>query len=227
MSLQRLFLIEAVKYNVLPLDDRRPERFNSDLAGRPTLIKGKSQLLFSGMQRLSENVTVNLKNKSHAVTAEVWLPDEGANGVIVTQGGQFGGWSLYVKDSILKYCYNLLGVQRFYTAANTPLPAGKHQVRMEFAYEGGGLACGGAITLFLDGSKIGEGRVGATMPMIYSLDETMDVGCETGSMVSEDYTATTSKFNGRIAWVQLDQGVDDYDHLISPEERWHVAMTRQ
>jgi arylsulfatase A-like enzyme len=226
-ELQRLFLIEAVKYNVLPLDDRRQERFNSDLAGRPTLIKGKSQLLFSGMKCLGENVTLNLKNKSHAVTAEVWVPDKGANGVIITQGGQFGGWSLYVKDNILKYCYNLLGVQRFYTAANTPLSAGKHQVRMEFAYEGGGLAQGGAITLFMDGNKIGEGRVGATMPMIYSLDETMDIGCETGSMVSEDYTATTCKFNGRIAWVQLDQGVDDYDHLIGPEERWHVAMTRQ
>ncbi len=226
-ELQRLFLIEAVKYNVLPLDDRRPERFNSDLAGRPTLIKGKSQMLFSGMKCLGENVTLNLKNKSHAVTAEVWVPDKGANGVIIAQGGRFGGWSLYVKDSILKYCYNLLGVQRFYTAANTPLPAGKHQVRMEFAYEGGGLAKGGVITLFMDGNKIGEGRVGATMPMIYSLDETMDIGSETGSMVSEDYTATTCKFNGKIAWVQLDQGVDDNDHLISPEERWHVAMTRQ
>jgi arylsulfatase A-like enzyme len=226
-ELQRLFLIEAVKYNVLPLDDRRPERFNSDLAGRPTLIKGKSQLLFSGMQRLGENVTLNLKNKSHAVTAEVWVPDRGANGVIVTQGGQFGGWSLYVKDGILKYCYNLLGVQRFYSAADTPLPAGTHQVRMEFAYEGGGLGRGGDITLFLDGNKIGAGRVGATMPMMFSLDESMDVGSETGSMVSEDYTATTCKFNGRIEWVQLDQGADDHDHLISPEERWHVAMTRQ
>ena len=107
--------------------------------------------------------------------------------MIVTQGGQFGGWSLYVRDGILKYCYNLLGVQRFYTAADTPLPAGTHQVRMEFAYEGGGLGCGGAITLFLDGGKIGEGCVGATMPMFLSLDEGMDVGCETGSMVSDDY----------------------------------------
>jgi arylsulfatase A-like enzyme len=226
-ELQRLFLIEAVKYNVLPLDDRRVERLNSDLSGRPTLIKGKTQLLFGGMQRLFENVTLNLKNKSHAVTAEVWVPDKGANGVLITQGGQFGGWSLYVKDGTLKYCYNLLGVQRFYTAANTGLPAGKHQVRMEFAYDGGGLGRGGAISLFVDGNKIGEGRVGATQPMSFSLDETTDVGCETGTMVAEDYTAQTSKFNGRIEWVQLDQGADDHDHLISPEERWHVAMTRQ
>jgi arylsulfatase len=226
-ELQRLFLIEAVKYNVLPLDDRRPERFNTDLAGRPTLIKGKTQLLFSGMQRLSENVTLNLKNKSHAVTAEVWLPDKGANGTLITQGGQFGGWSLYVKDGILKYCYSLLGVQRFYTAANTPLPTGKHQVRMEFAYDGGGLGRGGAITLYLDGSPIGQGRVEATQPMTFSLDESMDVGCETGTMVAEDTTAQTSKFNGKIEWIQLDLGADDHDHLISPEERLRLAMTRQ
>jgi arylsulfatase A-like enzyme len=226
-ELQRLFLIEAVKYNVLPLDDRRVERFNSDLAGRPTLIKGKSQMLFSGMQRLGENVTLNLKNKSHAVTAEVVFPDGDKDGVIVTQGGKFGGWTLYVHEGRLKYCYNLLGVQCFYTGATTQLPAGKHQVRMEFAYDGGGLAKGGDVTLYVDGDKVGEGRVGATMPMLFSCDETMDVGCETGSMVSEDYSDKTSKFKGRIAWVQLDQGADDHDHLISPEERWHVAMTRQ
>jgi len=226
-ELQHLFLIEAVKYNVLPLDDRRPERFNTDLAGRPTLIKGRTQLLFSGMQRLGENVILNLKNKSHAVTAEVWLPEKGASGTLITQGGQFGGWSLYVKDGILKYCYSLLGVQRFYTAANTPLPGGKHQVRMEFAYDGGGLGLGGTVTLFLDGSKIGEGRVDATQPMSFSMDESLDVGCETGTMVAEDYNSQTSKFNGKIEWIQLDQGTDDHDHLISPEERLNLAMMRQ
>ena len=98
---------------------------------------------------------------------------------------------------------------------------------MEFAYDGGGLAKGGSVTLYLDGSKIGEGRIGPTQPMIYSMDETMDVGCETGTTVAEDYEARTSKFNGRINWIQLDQGLNDYDHLISPEERLNVAMTRQ
>ncbi|MBM4465791.1 MAG: arylsulfatase [Chloroflexi bacterium] len=226
-ELQRLFLIEAAKYNVLPLDDRRPERFNSDLAGRPVLIRGKSQLLFSGMGRLSENTVLNLKNKSHAVTAEVVLPDGAANGVIVAQGGGFGGWSLYAKDGRLKYCYNLLGIQRFYTEASSSLPAGKHQVRMEFNYDGGGLAKGGDVALYVDGNKVGEGRVDMTQPMTFSIDETLDVGCEGGSMVAEDYTSQTSKFNGKIEWIQLDQGADDHDHLISPEERWHVAMTRQ
>jgi len=145
-ELQRLFLIEAVKYNVLPLDDRRPERFNSDLAGRPALIRGRSQLLFSGMGRLTENTVLNLKNKSHAVTAEVVLDGE-ANGVIVAQGGAFGGWSLYAREGRLKYCYNLLGLQRFYAESSSALPAGKHQVRMEFNCDGGGLGKGGAVVL--------------------------------------------------------------------------------
>ena len=121
----------------------------------------------------------------------------------------------------------MLGSQRYYTEAEPPLPAGKHQVRMEFAYDGGGLGKGGSVTLYLDGSKIGEGRVDHTEPMIFSLDETVDVGCESGTMVAEDYTAGTSKFNGKINWIQLDQGADDHDHLISPEERLHLAMARQ
>jgi len=226
-ELQRLFLIEAVKHNVLPLDDRRIERFNSDLAGRPTLIQGRSQLLFSGMGRLSENSVLNLKNKSHSVTAEVVFPDGNASGVIIAQGGEFGGWSLYAKNGQLKYCYNLFGFQRFYTQAISPLPSGKHQVRMEFAYDGGGLGKGGKVTLFVDGAKVGEGRVASTQPMMFSCDETCDVGSESGSPVAEDYAAETSRFNGRINWIQLDQGADDHDHFISPEERLRVAMARQ
>jgi arylsulfatase len=224
--LQRLFLIEAARYNVLPLDDRRVERFNSDLAGRPVLIKGKSQQLFSGMGRLTENVVINLKNKSHSVTAEVVIA-ETPNGVIIAQGGEFGGWSLYAKEGRLKYCYNLFGLQRFYTEATSLLPAGKHQVRMEFTYDGGGLGKGGAVTLFVDGRKIADGRLPVSVPMTFSADETTDVGYESGSPVAEDYSVEDSRFNGTINWVQLDQGTDDHDHLISPEERMRVIMFRQ
>ena len=234
-ELQRLFLIEAVKYNVLPLDDRQPERFNTDLAGRPELIKGNSQLLFAGMGRLTENVVLNLKNRSHAVTAEVVFaggaPKDGAaggaNGTIIAQGGAFGGWSLYTRDGRLKYCYNLLGINRYYVESDSVLPAGKHEVRMEFTYDGGGLGRGGSVTLYLDGSQIGAGRIGPTQPLIYSMDETTDVGCETGTTVAEDYDARASKFNGRINWIQLDKGLNDCDHLITPEQRLKVAMTRQ
>jgi arylsulfatase len=226
-ELRRLFLIEAVKYNVLPLDDRRIERFNPDLAGRPVLIRGKSQMLFSGMGRLSENSVLNLKNKSHSITAEVEIPDGSANGVIIAQGGSFAGWSLYAKDGKLKYCYNLLGLQHFYTESATELPGGVHQVRMEFAYDGGGLAKGAGITLFLDGKNVGEGRVSASIPMVFSGDETTDVGSDSASPVSEDYGPQTSAFNGKVNWIQLDAGVDDFDHFITPEERLRVAMARQ
>jgi arylsulfatase len=191
------------------------------------LIKGKSQLLFSGMGRLGENVVLNLKNKSHAVTAEVELPTGPVNGTIIAQGGAFGGWSLYANDGHLKYCYNVLGIKRFYVEAGSTLLQGKHQVRMEFAYDGGGVAKGGTVSLFFDGKKIGEGRVDLTEPSTFSLDETTEVGYEAGTTVAEDYSAKMSRFNGKINWVQLDQGADDHDHLISPEERLRLAMTRQ
>jgi arylsulfatase A-like enzyme len=225
--LQRLWLIEAVKYQVLPLDDRRVERFNSDLAGRPQLVTGHSQLLFGGMGRLSENSVLNMKNKSHAVTAEIVVPDGGARGVIIAQGGEFAGWALYLHEGKSAYCHNLFGLQRFKTYSETPVPAGTHQVRMEFAYDGGGLAKGGTVTLFVDGTKAGEGRADATVPMAYSADETCDLGSDTGSSVSDDYSPETSTFTGTISWVQLDVGEDDHDHLITPEQRLQVAMARQ
>ena len=156
-ELQQLWLEEARKYNVLPLDDRRIERFNAELVGRPELVKGNSQLLFGGMGRLTENSLVNIKNKSHAVTAEVVVPEAGAEGVIIAQGGAFAGWSLYAKDGRPTYCYNLLGLQRFKIEGDAAIPPGTHQVRMEFAYDGGGLAKGGTVTLYLDGD---EGRRG-------------------------------------------------------------------
>ena len=226
-ELQQLFVLEASKYNVFPLDDRRVERFNSDLAGRPVLVKGNSQLLFSGMGRLSENSVLNLKNKSHAVTAEVVVTEGAEQGVIVAQGGAFGGWSLYLQGGQPKYCYSLFGLQQFYVEGSSALPAGTHQVRMEFTYDGGGLGKGGTAQLFIDGDKVGEGRIDGTVPMLFSADETLDVGEDTGSPVSEDYSSAESRFTGRINWVQLDIGVDDHDHFISPEERLKIAMARQ
>jgi arylsulfatase len=149
--------------------------------------------------------------------------------VIVAQGGAFAGWSLYTKDGRLKYCYNLLGLQRFTIEGDAVIPPGTHQVRMEFGYDGGGLAKGGTVTLYLDGTKVGEGRVQATVPLVFSGDETADVGRDTASPVSDDYTGATSIFTGTVNWVQIDLGEDakDADHLITPEERLRVAMARQ
>ncbi|MGR0318897.1 sulfatase-like hydrolase/transferase [Agromyces sp. ZXT2-3] len=226
-ELQRLWLIEAVKYNVVPLDDRTGDRLDPVLAGRPTLIRGDSQLLFPGMGRLSEHSVVSIKNRSFSVTAEVEVPEAGAEGVIVAQGGRFGGWSLYVSGGAAKFVYNVLGIQSFATTADRPVPSGVHQVRMEFAYDGGGLAKGGDVTLYYDGEAAGTGRVGATQPMIFSADETTDVGYESGTTVSPDYTVSTSRFRGRINWVQIDAGDDSHDHFIDPDERLRIAMARQ
>jgi arylsulfatase len=228
-ELQQLWLEEARKYNVLPLDDRRIERFNSDLAGRPVLVKGNTQLLFGGMGRLTEASILNIKNKSHAVTAEVVVPESGAEGVIIAQGGAFAGWSLYAKDGRPRYCYNLLGLQRFTIDGDAAIPAGTHQVRMEFGYDGAGLGKGGTVTLYLDGQAVGQGRVDGTVPMVFSADETADVGRDAASPVSDDYTGKTSIFTGSVNWVQIDLGEDaaDADHLITPEERLRVAMARQ
>ena len=227
-ELQRLWLIEATRYNVLPLDDRGVERFLPELAGRPTLIKGNRQLLFGGMGRLTESSIVSIKNKSHAVTAEVVAPDGGAQGVIVAQGGSIGGWSLYVKDGKPRYCYNLLGVQRFYVESDRELPPGTHQVRMEFAYAGEGLGKGGTVTLLVDGEPVGKGDVAATAAMIFSADDTCDVGMEGGALVAEDYPVPNN-FTGEINWVEIDvaEAAEDVDHLISPEERLRIAMARQ
>jgi len=227
--LQRLWLIEAVKYQVLPLDDRRVERFIAETAGRPTLVHGERQLLYGGMGRLTENSVVNLKNKSHAVTAQVVVPDSGAQGVIVAQGGAFGGWSLYATGGRPAYCYNLFGLQRFKVTGDRSIPAGEHQLRMEFTYDGGGLAKGGTVTLFIDGEKVGQGRVEATQPMLFSPDETTDVGSDSATPVSDDYGPKDSAFTGRVRWIEIDLGEDaqDHDHLITPEERLRIAMARQ
>ncbi|KQM80944.1 arylsulfatase [Agromyces sp. Leaf222] len=226
-ELQRLWLIEAVKYNVLPIDDRGAERINPELAGRPTLIRGTSQQFFPGMGRLSENSVVNIKNKSWSVTAEVEIPEGGANGVLIAQGGRFGGWTLYLHEGRPVFSYNLLGITSFTTRGDEAVPAGTHQVRMEFAYDGGGLAKGGDVTLFVDGSADGTGRVDATQAMVFSADETTDIGYESGTSVSPDYTAGSSRFTGRIEWVQIDLGDDDHDHFIDPDERMRIAMARQ
>ena len=228
-ELQRLWMIEAVRYNVLPLDDRAAERFNPDLAGRPVLVKGNSQILFGGMGRLSENSVLSIKNKTHSVTAEVTIPDGGAEGVIIAQGGNIGGWALYAKGGKLKYCYNLLSVELFFAESEDKLPSGDHQLRMEFAYAGGGLGKGGDVTLYVDGKKVGFGHVAATAAIVFSADDGCDVGCDTGSPVSPDYGPRGNAFNGRVRGVQLAIAdvAEEADHMVEPEQAMRVAMARQ
>jgi arylsulfatase len=228
-ELQRQFLIEAARYKVLPLDDRVGERMNPDTAGRPNLIRGKTQLLFGGMGRLSENCVLNLKNKSHSITAEIEAPKSGAEGVIVCQGANIGGWSLYAKSGKLKYCYNVAGVNHYFVESASALPAGQHQVRMEFAYAGGGLGKGGKVTLFVDGKPAGEGNIPMTQAMIFSADDGCDVGEDSGAAVSPDYGPVGNAFNGEIKGVQMSIADDpnNSEHLIKPEDAVNAAMGRQ
>jgi arylsulfatase len=226
-ALQRLWLIEAVKYNVLPIDDRRFERLNATISGRPQLVSGNTQVLFPGMKRLSENSVLDIKNRSFSVTAVLKShsgPDTG--GVIVAQGGSFGGWALYVKDGHAKFVYNVLGLHEYVVEADRTLAAQERQIRAEFAYDGGGLAKGGTVSLYYDGAQVGQGRVDMTQPLVFSADETTDLGDDYGTPVSADYRAQ-SRFNGGIDLVQIDVSADDHSHLIDPAEVARVAISRQ
>jgi arylsulfatase A-like enzyme len=229
-ALQDLFLSEARRYNVLPLDDRRVERFDADVAGRPQLVTGRSQLLFGGMSRLTEATVINIKNVSHAVAADVVVPEGGGSGVIVAQGGAFGGWSLYLRtDGVPVYCYNLMGMQSTKVVGSQPLAPGRRRVVMLFDYDGGGPGRGGSVTLKVDGQTVGEGRLERTVPLVFSLDETCDVGRDGGLPVSDDYRANDSEFTGTVesVLIEIDDGAADFSHLVDPQLRLSVALARQ
>ncbi len=176
------------------------ERAIAEMVGRPDLMTGRTSLtLAEGMTGMMENVFINVKNKSMIITAEVEVPAGGANGTILAQGGRFGGWSLYVKDGVPAYDYNFLGMQRYSVAASKPLPPGKATIRFDFAYDGGGLGKGGLGTLFVNGEKVAEGRIEHTQAMIFSADETADVGIDLGTPVVEAIgSEAKSKFTGHI-----------------------------
>ena len=203
-EMQALFLKEAVKYSVLPLDDRLTERFVAVLVGRPDLMAGRTSLtVYDGMTGMTENVFLNLKNHSHVITADVEIPKNGANGVLLTQGGRFGGWSLYLKDGKPTYTYNWLGLQRYAVAATQALPPGKATIRFEFAYDGGGLGKGGKGTLFVNGKQVATGRIERTQCCVFSADEGADVGIDEGTPVTEAYKVPF-KFTGKIARVTVE-----------------------
>jgi len=203
-ELQALFLKEAVKYSVLPIDDRTLERLNAALVGRPDLMAGRTSLtVYQGMLGMSENVFINVKNRSHTITAEVDIPKTGAKGVLLAQAGRFGGWSLYLKDGKPTYTYNWLGLQRYTVAAKEALPAGKATIRFEFAYDGGGVGKGGTGTLFVNGKKVATGRIDRTQCCSFSADEGADVGADEGTPVTEAYKVPF-KFTGKIGKVTIE-----------------------
>jgi arylsulfatase len=227
-ELQRLWLIEATRNNVLPMDDRTAERFNSDVAGRPVLVRGDSQVLANGMGALNENGIVNVKNKSHSITAQLVVANgETAQGVILSQGGIGGGWTFYVNDGKPTYLYNFVGLRETEIASTQALASGAHQVRMEFAYDGGGLAKGGTVTLYIDGNAVGNGRLEQTVPMVFSADETSDVGLKRGSPMKADTPSAQMPFNGTVQVVVIETSGESHDHLLDREQVLNMIMARQ
>jgi arylsulfatase len=227
-ELQDLFLKEAVKNHVLPIDDRVFERMIPAMAGRPDLMGARTSLtVYEGMTGMSENVFINLKNKSHTIAADVEIPQGGANGVILAQAGRFGGWSLYMKDGKPTYTYNFLGLQRFNITAAQPLPAGKATIRYEFASDGPGMGKGGIGTIFVNGQKVVEGRIEHTQCCFFSADEGADVGVDQGTPVTEDYKEGNNKFTGKINSVTIDMKEMKAASTEAEQQAVHEAHVRK
>ena len=204
-ELQAVFMKEAIANRVLPIDDRMEERFIASMVGRPDLMGGRTSLTLSeGMLGMSGSVFIDIKNRSLSITADVEIPQGAANGVILAQGGRFGGWSLYLKDGKPTYCYNFLGLQEFKVAASQAVAAGKATIRMNFDYDGGGIGKGGTATILVNGEKAAAGRIEHTQAIIFSADETAGVGMDDATPVTTDYKERDNTFTGKILKVTVE-----------------------
>ena len=227
-EMQYLFMIEAAKYGVFPLDDRVYERFNAATAGRPDLPGGRSTMTFyPGMDTLMENTVLNVKNRSHTITAEAEFVAGKTDGVLAAQGGRFAGWSLYVKDGIPVYCHNWFDVEYYYVRGTKPLPEGTVNVRYHLDFDGqyGG---GGTGRLYVNEELVGEGRVEKSVPNIFSADETLDIGCDLALPVTDEYpVGEANAFQGKLHWVRIDLEDDDVSHEEPDDLKYKRMMARQ
>ncbi len=219
-ELQEQFWIEAARYNVLPLDNSRVERF--DVSVRPSLTRGRSVFTYyPGQTRIPEGAAPDMKNKSFKIGADVIVPAGGASGVIATQGGRFSGWGLYLLEGKPVFHYNLAGVKRFNIAGESSLPPGEHVILVDFKYDGGGLGKGGTVTITVNDKPVAEGRVERTIPFRIALDETLDIGEDTGTPVSEDYPVPF-EFTGTLKRVLI--GLSD--NKLTPEDEEQIRRAK-
>lgn len=219
-ELQQLFLVEAAKHNVFPLDDRMTERENPREAGRLDLMGDRTSVTFqvAGL-RLTEETAPNVKNRSHTITADVSVGSDGVEGVIVAQGGRFGGWSLYCHDGRAHYAYNYFGLTVHKVTAPDVLAAGRHEIVLDFEYDGGGVGRGGTVLLNIDEEKVADGHVDATIPYYFAFDETFDVGLDRASPVTEDYRAADNAFSGTLISVRFDLADEVVSDVVSERGR--------
>ena len=206
-EMRSLFMWQAQKYHALPIDDRTVERTNAEIAGRPDIMKGRTSLsLYEGMEGMMENTFINIKNKSFSITAELDIPANGANGVILSQGGRFGGWSLYMKDGKPEFTYNFLGLDRYVVSSSEKLSKGPVTVKLDFVYDGDGLGKGGKAIIYVKDKAVADGRVEKTQPNLFSADETADVGLDNQTPVAEGigYGPEETRFTGKIRKVTVE-----------------------
>jgi arylsulfatase len=197
--------VEAVRNSVLPLDDRRSERFDPSIAGRPDLLGPRTSMtLGEGMTGITANAFINTFGRSFSITAEIDVPKGGANGVIIANAGRFGGWSLYMKGGRVHQVYNYGGLEWTTVSSPKALAAGRHTIRYEFAYDGGAPGSGGTSRLIVNGQQVGEVRVPRTVPFIFSADEGIDIGTDNETPVTEAYAEGNNRFTGRIANVTVE-----------------------
>jgi arylsulfatase len=227
-EMQKLFLSEASKYSVLPIDDRSIERVNAATAGRPDLMAGRTSLtVYEGMTGMSENVFINTKNRSHSIVAEIRIPKGGANGVVLSQAGRFGGWSLYLRQGVPVYTYNFLGLESYSVVAKSPLPVGKVTLRYDFAYDGGGLGKGGVGTLQVNGKPVAQGRIQRTQFNLFSADEGADVGEDAETAVTNyKGMAAPYRFTGKIDKITIQLKTPDAA-LLSTEKAAQAEANRR
>jgi arylsulfatase len=201
-EMQQLFMSEAQKYHVLPLDDRTTERFNAALVGRPTIMEGRTTVDYGeGMEGMGNDIFINLRNTSYTITAEVRVVEH-CSGVIVCQGGRFGGLSLHFSDGKPSFTYNYLGLRKYTLVAPQPLAPGKHTVVFAFSYDGGGPGKGGTGTILADGILLAEARIEMTEPNVFSYDDLADIGTDEGTPVT-DY-GVSPRFAGKIDNVHIE-----------------------
>jgi arylsulfatase len=206
-ELQGLFTQEAIDHHVLPIDDRTIERFDPKVAGRPDLMDGRTKLtVYPGMVFLAENAFINVKNASLDMVADVEVKGDKNHGVILAQGGRFGGWAFWVDHGRPMYSYNFLGLEVFQVAGSQAMSDGKHTLKMAFDYDASqGRGAGGTATLFIDGKKVGEGKIGKTQANVFSLDDTADTGVDTGTPVDEAYgEGRENAFSGELRQVTVE-----------------------
>jgi hypothetical protein len=225
-ELKDLFWAEAGRYNVMPLDNSRVERF--DVSIRPSLTRGRNVFTYyPGIVGIPEGAAPDMKNKSYEIRAEVEIPETGAEGVLVTQGGRFCGYGLYLLKGKLVYDYNLVGVKHYRAVSKAAIPAGKHTLTADFKYDGGGIGKGGHVVLSTDGQAVAVGRVERTLPFRLAGDETLDIGEDTGTPVSEDYQVPF-KFTGTLKKLVITLGesrLSDADRKAIAEAQARIGVS--